>query len=109
MFATGDCTRWMIVKRSELLGTDGDKFYNNRKVIVRKSVWNDEEYSAKMTRRENHKEEPWVTMADIDGHDPNYLYGGNRDNRNTEYVKKRHGTYVFIKTSMCPIVFLNIL
>ena len=82
MFATGDCTRWMIVNRSELIGSEGDEFYNKKKVTVRKSVWNfqdysrnDKDYAVKMTRRESHKEEPWVTMADIDGHDPGYLYG----------------------------------
>ena len=116
MFATGDCTRYMIVKRSELLGTDGDKFYNKKKVTVRKSVWtdqdyswkNEEYYSVKMTRKENHKKHPWVTMEDIDGNDPGYLYGGNMDKENTEYVKKRHGAYVFIKNSKCQILSFDI-
>ena len=53
------------MERSELPGTDGDKFYNKKKVTVRKSVWNfqeysrnNEDYSVKMTRIENHKENP---------------------------------------------------
>ena len=51
-----------------------------------------------------------MTMADIDGHDPGYLYGGNRYKHNTEYVKKRHGAYVFIKNvsvKVCFSIFCN--
>ena len=100
----------MIVTRKELLGPDWDKFYHNENIHVVKSGWDDqkyEEYDAKMSRRENEKKDPTVTMGNIDDRNAFYLYLGNRAGEHTDFVKNNHGAYVYIKSKYLSLSFPN--
>jgi hypothetical protein len=61
LFATGDCQRWMIMKRTEVLG-----WYDNQNRLVIKSHTSPTPYNATMYRREYNREDPWLTFGDHD-------------------------------------------
>ncbi|CAE7631253.1 unnamed protein product [Symbiodinium microadriaticum] len=61
LFATGDCAKWMIMKKSEVLA-----WYANSDRKVLKSHLSDTPYKARMYRRHGVAEDPWITYGHHD-------------------------------------------
>ena len=94
-FTTGDCKKWLVVNKNDLIGGDGNKFYNTKQITVQKSFFKSNNYMVRIARRKKHLAEPWVIIGD----GKNFLYGGNARKDKISYVKNNHGAYVFIKDS----------
>eukprot|EP00930_Biecheleria_cincta_P023948 TRINITY_DN17215_c0_g1_i1.p1 TRINITY_DN17215_c0_g1~~TRINITY_DN17215_c0_g1_i1.p1 ORF type:complete len:1489 (-),score=232.87 TRINITY_DN17215_c0_g1_i1:2869-7335(-) len=61
LLATGDCQRWMIMKKTEVLG-----WYENQNRLIIKSHISSTPYNATMYRRQYNREDPWLTFGDHD-------------------------------------------
>ena len=60
MFATGDCSRWMIMSNDAVRGG----WYNGKDREIVASHTSDTPYTAKMYRRSGVEEDPWITFTD---------------------------------------------
>jgi len=58
LFATGDCSRWMIMTKSQVLG-----WYSNSLRNVVASHTRKTPYKVRMYRRKGAKEDPWITFT----------------------------------------------
>ena len=58
MFATGDFHHWMVVKKDELIGNYGDKFYEKQEMHIYHSSESSTPYIGELARRENKDEDP---------------------------------------------------
>jgi len=59
MFATGDCQKWMRVKKDQVYG-----WYSNAQREVEESSTSERPYKARWYRRANNREDPWITLRD---------------------------------------------
>jgi hypothetical protein len=65
LFINGDKSKWIIMSRLEVIGTDGaPAWYNNANVNIVKSSVNPDSYQAKMYRRNGNIEDPLITIED---------------------------------------------
>ena len=61
LFISGDGTKWMIMTRLQAIGTDATPaWYDDEARTVLKSSINGNQYSAKMWRRSDYSEDPWI-------------------------------------------------
>ncbi|CAE7887573.1 unnamed protein product, partial [Symbiodinium necroappetens] len=74
LFATGDCQKWVIMKKTEVIGANNWYHHNEPRQIL-KSHTSDVPYEAVMVRRGGHGEDPWIS------------YSGHYD------VERESGTY----------------
>eukprot|EP00927_Polykrikos_kofoidii_P028198 TRINITY_DN24650_c0_g2_i1.p1 TRINITY_DN24650_c0_g2~~TRINITY_DN24650_c0_g2_i1.p1 ORF type:complete len:1139 (+),score=129.46 TRINITY_DN24650_c0_g2_i1:60-3476(+) len=74
LFATGDCQKWLVAKKSEVLD-----WYSDQPRQILKSSTNDQQYSARWYRRHGHAEDPWVSLEDHTAAigNGNIVYGEN--------------------------------
>jgi len=59
LFTTSDCAKWLIAEKDQVLGWYADE----AREIIRSST-SDEAYTAKWYRREDHLEDPWISLND---------------------------------------------
>jgi hypothetical protein len=73
LFTTGDCNHWMVMAKQAVTGG----FYNNELRDVMRSHSSSVPYEARMYRRQNNKEDPWIQYTK--DHSQRYaLYVGNK-------------------------------
>jgi len=93
LFETEDLTMWLIVNKTELIGENGEKFYDYIRIPVIASSKSCSPYTPIELRRKGFVEDPWVSVEDhpkkniyIEG---SYDYGG--------YKKSSTGFNVFVR------------
>jgi len=55
---------WLIMKKDDLMGEDGNRYYANHPIPIVASTLSSEPYSAKQYRRNGAREDPWISMCD---------------------------------------------
>ena len=60
LFATGDCTKWLIADKDVVTGC----WYANDERMIYKSSMNPNRHTAKWYRREGNIEDPWISLTD---------------------------------------------
>ncbi|CAE7291873.1 unnamed protein product [Symbiodinium sp. CCMP2592] len=93
LFATGDCAKWMVMSKSEVLS-----FYSNSHRRIEKSHLQDYPYTARMWRRETILEDPSLRFDDGAC---SYLYAGWNDPCNPGH--SHGGLKVYIRKGQTPI------
>lgn len=89
LFATGDCKKWLIAKKDQVLG-----WYSNGQRQILKSSTHSSPYTAAWYRRQGALEDPWISLND---HHPaigqgNILYGENNfGSTHASAILPRHG------------------
>lgn len=61
LFATGDQVKWLITNKDQVLG----KHFNETAKRIEQSSLHGEPYMAKWMKRENHKQDPWISITDF--------------------------------------------
>eukprot|EP00931_Biecheleriopsis_adriatica_P088135 TRINITY_DN62510_c0_g1_i2.p1 TRINITY_DN62510_c0_g1~~TRINITY_DN62510_c0_g1_i2.p1 ORF type:complete len:1491 (+),score=257.69 TRINITY_DN62510_c0_g1_i2:181-4473(+) len=61
LFASGDCQKWMVMRKDEVL-----QWYSNQERLILKSHLSATPYNATMYRRQNNREDPWLTFENHD-------------------------------------------
>ncbi len=105
LFATGDCSRWMIMDNSAVRGN----YYTNAPRNIIASHKSATPYKANMHRRSGNLEDPWITFTDHDeqhythcnslyqenNYDPNCAAGdlGTRFQGLNVFVRTAHNSY----------------
>jgi len=97
LFATGDGTKWLVASKDSVVGA----FYANQlRTITASSVSRHGQYSARWYRRQGWREDPWISLSDIDtailvG---DVIYGGNSNGHYAAAVLPHHkGANVFVR------------
>lgn len=97
LFATGDCTKWLVAKKSEVTGG----FYTNVNKQILKSSTKSASYYAKWYRRSGNAEDPWISLTDHTSAiaSGDILYGENRysGDHATKVLPGHKGANVFIR------------
>ena len=62
LFSSGDFQHWAIIRKTDLIGDDGEKWYSNKDVAVQVSSISCIPYKARMYRRKRNLEDPWVSI-----------------------------------------------
>jgi len=97
LFATGDCSKWLVAKKSEVTGG----FYTNQNKQILKSSKQSAAYYAKWYRRSGSLEDPWISLTDHDGaiSAGDIVYGENRfsGDHATKVLPAHKGANVFIR------------
>ena len=94
MFASVDLQFWLIVKKVDIVGEDGNLYYNNGEVAIVASSSNPEPHTARWYRRNGSKEDPWVSLGD---HPRGCLYGGNKYGAHQDKLQAGGGMNVYIQ------------
>ena len=100
MFSSGNCSRWIIVDKTELIGPMGELYYwPYHKTMLRS--WDKTNSSVALWwRRWRTWEDPWVSRFDHSGGDEDVvLYGANSHGGHIDIVKNYGGADVFIRKS----------
>jgi len=100
LFSTGDCSKWLIAKKKEVIGDDGNLFYANAERQILKSSKSNIPYKAKWYRRRGAREDPWISI--IDHFDAistqNIVYGeANFGHAHANILSSHDGANVFIR------------
>ena len=95
MFATGDFHHWMVVKKDELIGNYGDKFYEKQEMQIYHSSESAIPYIGEWARRENKDEDPDLKIL-LDGETSGSklkMYKGNskEDEKDNQTLNSDHG------------------
>ena len=94
LFSTGDFKHWLIVRKTDLIGDDGEKWYSNEDVEIQASSISCVPYKAKMYRRVGQVEDPWVSFQDHHQiPSTSMVYGGNSAQGHDFLLEKSHGDY----------------
>ena len=100
LFSTGDCEKWLIARKDQVIGENGDAFYTNEERNIMKSSTSESSYKAKWYRREGSLEDPWISLTDhataIGNNDILYgelSFGGQM----AAVLNKHNGARVFIR------------
>ena len=100
MFFSGNCSKWIIVDKIELIGPTGYSHYWNYERTMLRSWDKTNSSQARWWRRPNNKEDPWVSRWDHSGGDEDVvLYGANSHWGHNDIVKNYGGADVFIRKS----------
>jgi len=104
LFSTGDCSKWLITGKGDVLGD----FYSDQDRQVKRSSTSSTPYTAKWYRRKGAREDPWISLTDHAGaiSQDELLYGGNSfGGAHAGVLKKHNGADVFIRhwVSTLPI------
>ena len=104
LFSTGNCEKWLIADKNEVVGKNGNSFYQNED----KRIWRSSEtekngkntYMAKWIRMDGYNHHPWI--SGIDHKDAKkkccILYGGNSfGGLLASCLKSQKGANVFIR------------
>jgi len=96
LFSTGDCKKWLIAKKSQVIG-----WYANGKRQIVKSSTSSKPYTAAWYRRRGAREDPWISLTD---HHPaigqgNIVYGENNfgSTHAAAVLPKHGGANVYIR------------
>ena len=92
LFASGDFQHWAIIKKSDLIGDDGEKFFGHADVAIQLSSINCVPYKAKMLRRRGQPEDPWVSINNY-GTANSIVYGGGSQLGNVDLLSTSGGNY----------------
>ncbi len=96
LFATGDCTRWLIANKGDVYG-----YYSNEERVIQKSWSTNTEYKARWYRRAGNLEDPWISSSNHGDAIPRgeILYGENNyvGEHALEVLPFRNGANVFIR------------
>ena len=95
MFSVGDCSRWLIVEKDELIGADGDKFYDTKERTILRSSYSTSSHETTWRRRKNKKEDPFVSIMDTSAK----LYAGKSFTTHNLVLRECDGADVFIRKS----------
>jgi len=95
MFTSGDCSMWMVMSKSAVMG-----WYGNEKRDVLRSSDSFVPYKARMYRRNNVKEDPWIQPG-LEHSQQYALYVGNsyRAQGGRGVAKNNEGLNVYIRTN----------
>ena len=105
LFISGDKRYWSIINKVDLVGEDNGKYYDNEDITVQSSQISCTPYQAKMYRRENIFDDPFVSYSDH-GAEQNILYKGGSSDHWNGLLQVSGGMYVYIKP--CSIVPPNL-
>ena len=95
LFISGDKTYWTVIKKVDLVGEDNGKWYANEEITIQSSQISCTPYEAKMYRRSNFNDDPFVSYTNH-GAGENVLYkGGNSEDYNG-ILEVSGGMYVYI-------------
>jgi len=102
LFSTGDGQKWLIARKEQVVGTDGNAFYVNQERTIVKSSKNKSYYKARWYRRSGTLGDPWISLTDfVDAVMNNeILYGENSYDyvrKHAEVLKLHKGASVFIR------------
>jgi len=98
LFATGDCEKWLVADRGEVLS-----WYNasEPRTILQSSTSGGASYSARWYRRESALEDPWISLTDHSEAiaQGNILYGENGfgSTHATAVLPRHMGANVFVR------------
>jgi hypothetical protein len=95
MFSAGDCSRWLIVEKDELIGADGDKFYDTKERTILRSSDSTGSHETILNRRKDNKGDPLVNIKDASAK----LYAGKGMANNNFVLSECDGADVFIRKS----------
>ena len=96
LFASGNMKFWLIVSREELIGVDGEKYYDGV-ITVTASSESETPYKTKGRNRHNRSPDPFVFMR-MGYYQPVYI----EDSYNHKYtgILKEGGMFVFIRNTI---------
>ena len=98
MFASGDLAHWLIVKKEEIIGSDGEKWYSNQAIPVLMSSSSCKSYAARWFRRSGVRFDLWVSIKDYFPQKENMMvYGGKSDTSHAQILKTSGGMDVYIR------------
>ncbi|CAE7719353.1 unnamed protein product [Symbiodinium sp. CCMP2592] len=95
LFATGDCSKWMVMKKYEVLS-----WYSNEDRRIERSHTSSTPYMARMYRRKGQPQDPWITFGNWDQCKALYQGANRNPNCPSGDLGCRHkGLNVFIRTA----------
>ena len=90
LLSSGDCKHWAVIRKEDLIGEDGDKWYSNADVDIQVSSVSSTPYKAKMYRRKGHPEDPWVGIRNY-GTARSIVYGAAQSVHNVDLLSSTGG------------------
>jgi len=96
LFASGDFKNWAIIRKSDLVGEDGEKYYSNVDIDIQLSSVSCQPYKAKMYRRKGNHEDPWVSIRDH-GTARTMVYGSASAKKHIDLLQTTGGMNVYIR------------
>lgn len=99
LFASGDFKNWAIIRKSDLIGDDGEKWYSNTNIDIQLSSKSCLPYKAQMYRRKGNKEDPWVSLRDH-GTSRTMVYGSASSKSHNDLLQTTGGNNPFINQSI---------
>jgi len=96
LFASGDFKNWAIIRKSDLIGDDGEKWYSNTNIDIQLSSKSCLPYKAQMYRRKGNKEDPWVSLRDH-GTSRTMVYGSASSKSHNDLLQTTGGMNVYIR------------
>ncbi len=96
MFATGDCKKWLVATKDEVIG----EFYTDDPRTIEMSSTNTNSYQAKWYNRDGVSEDPWVSIVDHAAAIPACLILYGEDSWNGDQtcsVEQNDGANVYIR------------
>jgi len=104
LFATGDGTKWLVASKDAV--TNG--FYANEDRTIIASSTSDGSYTAKWYHRENHSEDPWISLTDHGGAigSGEILYGANSFGYGhaSNILPHHNGANVFVRYASSKVI-----
>ena len=98
MFSTGDCKYWIIVEKVELIGEDGNSYYENQHKTMVRTYDSTKPVSVQWYRRGGYVEDPWVSRNHHNARPNLMLYGGAAYTHHNQLLASK-GADVYIRKS----------
>ena len=102
LIGSGDLRHWLIVKKAEIIGESGDRWYSKHGIPILASSLSCQPYSAQWYRRQGDHKDPWVSVRDH-GHAEGELmvYGGDANSEHSTILTNSGGMSVWIRNVGC--------
>ena len=102
LIGSGDLQHWLIVKKSDVIGPNGNRWYSNHAISILASSISCQPYSAKWYRRQGDSKDPWVSVRNHgDPAGELMVYGGDGNNEHNTILTNSGGMDVFIRNVGC--------
>ena len=95
LFISGDKKYWTVIKKVDLVGEDDSKWYANEEITIQSSQIRCTQYEAKMYRRSNFYDDPFVSFTNH-GAGENVLCKGSSSEDYNGILEVSSGMYVYI-------------
>jgi len=95
LFASGDGKKWLIAGKKAVIGG----WYAREYRTVQKSSKLDEEHELRWYRRQQHPEDPWISLTahTLADDTDDMIYGENSSSTHSSLVQKHNGARVYIR------------